>query len=234
MKTQIASTVALLLTSAAMAERPACPTGEMGDWRWQVNATYIQLKSDAFPLRWDTVGDDAETTKMNVLISHKRNDEIRSIQFEFDPLNFKTVVERDGQDPRKTVLFAPRPRGPALGEDGFIRAQHDYVAVGFDVSGEKAQTLFQTRVEEWDTNDPRVGLSWAAFDHAVDWSFADQSALRFALNSTHFASYGQPNPWSMVAISDEVDLNVLKPILAQARAAQGAISETMCEMDYRF
>lgn len=226
---------AMLSAPMASAERPACPTGETDGWRWQVNATYIQLVHGTFEVDWDTAGVDKTSAGMEITVTMDLDEVIRSVSFNFAPLDFHISQKRAGSDDWKVSLFDRLESGETFVDAVFKPYDHDFYGAGYDASGEELTPVFSSRVEQWGTKDFEVPISWNGFDHPVDWTFTDHTQLRLGLSTTLFSPYGARKSWSLVGLSGPLDLTALKPVIADARAAQASMTgNRMCDMNYEF
>ncbi|MGB3625680.1 MAG: hypothetical protein WA989_07625, partial [Henriciella sp.] len=235
-----ATAVALgILAFAANAEeKPACPTGEAGDWMWQASGSDIQLKNLDFPIGWETSGGDVSTHGFALAINLDGGDKekIRVARFELPPLDFSFVRDPDTENTRTYQVFSPFP----MSEEA-IAGKHIFVAMKFTMAGltvvdEAPKLLFQTRVETYEGKGNKVEGSWASWDHPIDWSFTSHEDFRLAFSTPYFTPYGQAPQWSNVAISKPIDLTVLTPIIENLRVKMLEQSQifNMCQPHYGF
>ncbi|MEQ9315145.1 MAG: hypothetical protein RLN72_04785 [Henriciella sp.] len=234
----VAAALPLIPTAALAQDKPACPTGETGAWKWQVMGSDIQLKNPEFPIGWDTIGGEIATEGFALSINLEALDKekVRVVRFEVPPLDFKFVRDA-GTEAEKTYLMF---RSGAISDEELearnLLPAFGFAMAGFSTEGEQSDLLFQTRVEEWDSRDKRVSGGWASWDNPVDCTFTHHKDFRLVISTPYFTPYGQPDNWSNIAMTKPIDLTELTPIIDNLRVTMLEQSQiySMCQPDYLF
>lgn len=228
-----------LVPNAALAQdKPACPTGETGGWKWQVMGSDIQLKNPDFPIAWDTIGGEVATEGFALSINLEAMDKekVRVVRFEVPLLDFKFVRDAGTDREATYLMFSKFPMSEESVAAKHILLPMDFTMSGVSSAGETPSLLFQTRVESYEGRERAIEGSWVSWDYPVDWSFSDHEDFLLLLSTPFFTPYGQPPEWSNVAVSKPIDLTVLTPIIDSLRVRMLEQSQiyNMCQADYLF
>lgn len=225
------SAVALFVSPLAMAREPlqTCPHGQVGDWEWEADYSFVKLRTSSLPLTWRTVGTPAESNELKIdFFIADKGENLRSIAFDIARPNFVVEHALFNDETKSYSLFDQNDGRQPLPTDGIVRPAHDYALLAVDPSDGQGRVIFSGRQENWDPFDQDDYLkgSWLQRGPAsLGWSLLEEKNVSFVIASQFF----QPTNWQTgekgwdnIAISDPIDLTSLKPVLEIAREAQQA------------
>lgn len=204
--------------------RPTCPNGMVGDWEWQADYSYIKMRNQTQALSWTSIGSPASTTGLNIdVFVTEAGENVRSISFKMLAPNFTLPVGSEGE---LVSMFDHAERFEPHEEGKPRKLDHDYAIVGVDSSGPQQVSVFSAGANQWEkvsSKDTISGLWIQRGPETLGWGVADQTALSFLIATQIFKpfdNYGNREGWDNIAVSNSIDLTVLKSVLEVARPAQ--------------